>query len=160
MILGIIADTHDNVPMVKKAVDVFNRENVDFVLHAGDFVAPFALKPLFSLKCGFRGVWGNNDGDRIALHKLAQGSIVESPTIETYGTRKVLIGHHLEALESLVLSQEFYLIVYGHTHRHDIRKEGHTLVVNPGECGGWLHGKSTIALCDLESQDAEIVQLS
>ena len=90
MKLGLISDTHDNVPMIKKAVEFFNKADVDLVLHAGDYVAPFSIKPLFSLECDFLGVWGNNDGDKIALHKMSQGKIINSPSIETYGKKKDL----------------------------------------------------------------------
>ena len=159
MKLGIISDTHDNVPMIIKAVEFFNQADVDLVLHAGDYVSPFSLKPLLSLECDFLGVWGNNDGDKIALQNIAQGKIENSPFIESYGDKKILLGHHFETLEALIVSQEFYIIIYGHTHKPDIRKKGKTLVVNPGECGGWLEGKSTIALADLEAQTAEIIEL-
>jgi len=160
MKLGLIADTHDNVPMIKKAVEILNKAEVDLVLHAGDYVAPFSVKPFFSLECDFLGVWGNNDGDKIALQKMAQGKIENSPLVESYGEKKILLGHYFETLEALISSQEFYLIIYGHTHRPEIRKQGQTLIVNPGECGGWLEGKSTVAVADLENQTAEIIELS
>jgi len=35
MKIGIISDTHDNLPQIKKAVEIFNREKVELVLHAG-----------------------------------------------------------------------------------------------------------------------------
>lgn len=159
MKLGLIADTHDNVPAVVKAVDVFNREAVDRVLHAGDYVSPFSLKPFTSLKCNFSGVWGNNDGDRLAVQNMAGGKISGSPSVMDLKGKRVLIGHYFETLDALVASGVYSLIVYGHTHRSEVRREGRTLVVNPGECGGWLYGKSTIAVCDLETLDAEIIVL-
>jgi putative phosphoesterase len=159
MKLGIISDTHDNVPMIKKAVEVFNSLDVDAVLHAGDYVSPFSLIPLLSLECDFLGVWGNNDGDKIALQKVAQGKIENSPHLESYGEKKILLGHHFETLEALILSQVFHFIFYGHTHKPEIRQTGETLIVNPGECGGWVEGKSTIAIADLELQTAEIIVL-
>ena len=159
MKLGIISDTHDNVPLVEKAVRVFNRENTDLVLHAGDYVSPFSLKPFFSLNCDFLGVWGNNDGDRIALDIAAQGKIFNSSRIETLDEREILLGHYFETLDALILSQQFFLIVYGHTHRPEIRRQGRTLVVNPGECSGWLYGRSTVALVDMEKQIANIIEL-
>jgi len=160
MKLGLIADTHDNVPMIKRAVAFFNKADVDLVLHAGDYVSPFSLKPLFSLACDFLGVWGNNDGDKIALQKMAQGRIESSPYITTYGEKKILLGHYFETLNALVSSQEYHLIIFGHTHQPEIRKEAKTLVVNPGECGGWLSEKSTIAVVDLEHLEAKIIELS
>ena len=34
MKLGIISDTHDNMPVIAKAVELFNDEKVDLVIHA------------------------------------------------------------------------------------------------------------------------------
>jgi hypothetical protein len=68
---------------------------------------------------------------------------------------------HLEKLiDDLAESQKYEVIIYGHTHRTDLRKIGKTLIVNPGECGGWLSGKSTIALLDLENLEAKIIDLT
>jgi hypothetical protein len=33
------------------------------------------------------------------------------------------------------------------------------LIVNPGEAGHWLYGKSTVALVDLETMEGEVVGL-
>ena len=62
MLVGIMADTHDNVPAIEQAVLFFNQKKVAFVVHAGDFIAPFSLKPLENLRCPWIGVFGNNDG--------------------------------------------------------------------------------------------------
>ncbi|MBW2130472.1 MAG: metallophosphoesterase [Deltaproteobacteria bacterium] len=159
MRIGLISDTHDNVPAIEKAVGFFSAEAVDLVLHAGDYVSPFSFKPFLDLPCEIIGVWGNNDGDKIALDRVSQGRIKTSPSVETYAGKKILLGHHFETLDALVSSQDYYLIVYGHTHRPEIRREGKTLVVNPGECGGWLYGKSTVAVVDLEDQRADIIEL-
>ena len=48
------------------------------------------------------------------------------------------------------------LIVYGHTHQIDLR-ERPCVVLNPGEAGGWLTGRCTAALVDLESMKVRIV---
>ncbi|SPD75110.1 putative enzyme [uncultured Desulfobacterium sp.] len=160
MKLGIISDTHDNLPLIEKAVEIFNDANVDLVLHAGDYVSPFSIKPLLLLECDFLGVWGNNDGDKLALRNIAQGKIENSPLVDTYKGKKILIGHDLLLLESLISSQDFYLIVYGHTHLPEIKNVGNTLVVNPGECCGWVYGKATIAVADLDSHTAELISLT
>ena len=159
MKIGLISDTHDHVPMIDRAVRLFNKEAVDLVLHAGDYVSPFSLRPFMALKCEMRGVWGNNDGDKIALNAVAQGRIYPSPDIKVYAGRKVLLAHELETLDALVASQAFHLIVYGHTHQAVARKEGRTLVVNPGECGGWVSGIHTVAVVYMESETAEIREL-
>lgn len=32
--------------------------------------------------------------------------------------------------------------------------------INPGECGGWLYGKNTVAILDIETFHADIIDLS
>ena len=157
--LGIISDTHDNVPAIKKAVAYFNTTAVELVIHAGDYVSPFSFKPLRELSCEFVGVWGNNDGDKLALTRVSEGKIKDSFVALERGGSRILVGHYFEALEALAKSQVYDLIVYGHTHEAEIRREGKTLIVNPGECGGWLYGKSTVALVDLDSKEAQLVSL-
>ncbi len=66
--------------------------------------------------------------------------------------------HEPFVLEALRNSPVPDLIVYGHTHESELL-EGPPLVVNPGEVGGWLTGKSTVALVSLEEMEASIRQL-
>jgi hypothetical protein len=49
MLIGAMTNFHDNVPMIEAAVQLFNRSRMQPVLHAGDFVAPFAIDPLRQL---------------------------------------------------------------------------------------------------------------
>jgi len=46
MIIGLMSDSHDNLPKIKQAVEFFNKKKVKLVLHAGDFVAPFVVREL------------------------------------------------------------------------------------------------------------------
>jgi predicted phosphodiesterase len=50
-------------------------------------------------------------------------------------------------------------LIYGHTHKSDIRRAGRTLIINPGEAGGWLSGRCTAVVLDPESREAEILSL-
>ncbi len=61
-------------------------------------------------------------------------------------------------LDSLIEAGNYDLIVYGHTHEVDVRK-GKTTVINPGECGGWLTGKSTVGIFDTANDDVRIIEL-
>ena len=51
------------------------------------------------------------------------------------------------------------IVVCGHTHEPSVKSEGTSLLVNPGECCGWVSGRSTIAIADTESRTAEIISL-
>jgi len=160
MKIGILSDSHDNLPKILQAVERFNQLGAEFVIHCGDFIAPFSLKPLQNLKCDYVGVYGNNDGEKMGLQSSSSGRIrVEPATVELAG-RKIAFLHFIENFLNLAFdSQTFDLICYGHTHQPRIEHRGKTLVVNPGECGGWLSGVSTIAMADLDKLEAEIIKL-
>ena len=162
MKIGIISDTHDNLPQIKKAVEIFNREKVKLVLHAGDFVSPFTFLEFKNLNCSLKGVFGNNDGDKLYLQEKFKGIGEIYP--ESYQTilyhKNIIMLHQEELIDALAESQKFEVIIYGHIHRTDLREIGKTIIINPGECGGWLTKKSTIALLDLETLEAKIVELA
>jgi hypothetical protein len=149
MKIGILSDSHDNLPALERVVGRFNAEKVDLVLHAGDFVSPFTSIPLAKLRAPLVGVFGNNDGDRLYLTQRFQG--IGTIHSGVYGFEKdgvrILLMHEPQAIEALVASAAYDLIVYGHTHKVDLRP-GRPAVVNPGEAGGWLTGQSTAVLFD------------
>ncbi|MBI5183013.1 MAG: metallophosphoesterase [Nitrospinae bacterium] len=160
--IGIISDTHDNLIMIKKAVEYFNNSGVEMVLHSGDFVAPFALNPFEYLRCKGVGVFGNVDGERRGLMKKAfsLGWEINIPPCEfKIDKKRILILHESDDLQRYISSGSYDLIVYGHTHRLDIQREGNTLIINPGECCGWLYGKGTVVVLDLTDMEAERVTL-
>jgi putative phosphoesterase len=165
MLIGIISDTHDRLPMVEKAVQLFNAEKVDLVLHAGDYVAPFVVWKFKPLKAKLIGVFGNNDGD----HQLMTKRFSENPSLEIRGSFAKIVADGLkiallhgteeELLQALIDSGGFDVVVHGHNHKADVYRKGRTLVVNPGELCGYLTGKSTVALLDTVKRGAKIVEL-
>lgn len=159
MIIGIISDTHDHMPVIRKAVDLCNARQVGHVIHAGDFTSPFTFRALKHLTCDFTGIYGNNDGERVLLQKLSKQRIFTQPYILDLAGRKIVIMHEHQVVDALADSGHYDLVIYGHTHEPDIRKCGNTLIVNPGELSGWLHGKSTMAIADLSSLSAELIEL-
>jgi hypothetical protein len=159
MITGIIADTHDNMTALKKAVDYFNDRNVQHVIHAGDFISPFTFRVLNSLNSGFTGIFGNNDGDRLLLQKQSNGKIHNQPHLLELDKRKIIVMHEHHIIDALAQSGCYDLVIYGHTHTPDIRTVNNTLIINPGEASGWLYGKPTIVVADLTTMTAEIIAL-
>ena len=69
MKVGLLADSHDNLPALAKAVGLFNDAETALVIHAGDYVAPFTARAFQELRSDFVGVFGNNDGERFGLLK-------------------------------------------------------------------------------------------
>lgn len=162
MKIGIISDTHDNLSQIKKAVEIFNREKVELVLHAGDFVSPFTALGFKNLNCPLYGVFGNNDGDKLYLQEKFEGigELCPEPYQVNINQKSIIMLHKEKLIDALAESQKYDVILYGHTHGTDLHKIGKTLIVNPGECGDWLTGKSTIALLDLETLEAKIIDLA
>lgn len=161
MKLGIISDTHDNLPLFRKAIEFFNKENVGVIFHAGDFVSPFTARVFEGFNGKFVGVFGNNDGDKLALKKFYKdiGEIYEDFFIDKIDGKRIFMTHKEKLIDFLAKSEEFDVIIYGHTHKKEIRKIGKTLIINPGECGAWLTGKSTIVLLDLKTLEVKIIEI-
>lgn len=159
MQIGIISDTHDNMDQIKKAVEFFNRRKVEHVLHAGDYTSPFTFRMLKGLKCDFTGIFGNNDGDKLLLQKISEGRIFTQPHIFDLAGKKIIMIHEHLIKDALADSGHYDIVIYGHTHTPEIKKSAHTLIINPGEAGSWLYGKSTVAIADLTALTAEITPL-
>ncbi len=156
--IGVMADSHDNIEAIKKAVEVFNEEKVEIVVHAGDIVSPFTADYFKELWCDMLIIYGNNDGDKIYLKERFKniGSLYNDPYIgELYG-KKIAVTH----LPSIVpaLAEKFDIVIYGHTHEKYVEKNK-ALIVNPGECCGYLTGIKSIAIIDIEKMTANIIEI-
>jgi len=156
MKVGILSDSHDNVPALAKSVGLFNDLEVELVIHAGDLISPFMAKPLNHLQANFIAVYGNNDGEKMGLSHVLSGRIHRAPFFTTFQTKRILVLHEPDNLDALADSGHFDAIIYGHTHDVDVR-QGKTLIINPGECGGWVNGNRTVAFWDLASNDVQIL---
>jgi len=160
MIIGIVADTHDNLPRLREAAATFRARGAELVLHAGDFVAPFTAVPFEETGLRVVGVFGNNDGDKLFLTERFGnvGELHHGPHVFSVHGRSIVLMHEPYALDALIDSAHFDLVVFGHLHEPQL-KQGPPLVVNPGECSGWLSGRATCAVVDLASLKAEIIDL-
>jgi hypothetical protein len=137
MQVGVISDTHDNVPAVERAVEAFESRGVETVLHCGDVVAP-PVVPLFD---GFtlHAVIGNNDGELDGLDKairaLGGGSGLRGrfAAVMLDGVRfAVLHGEDRGDVEDLASDDAYDYVCYGHHHEREHRRVGETTVLNPG----------------------------
>lgn len=164
MNIGILSDTHDCLTLIDKAVTKLNEMNAELVFHAGDYIAPFVASHFKPLKAPLIGVLGNNDGEKTMLkQKFAElgYDIRGNFAFENVDGLRIglLHGNETDLLKSLLELETFDVLIYGHTHQAKVYRKGNTLVINPGEVCGYLSGKSTIAVLDTESLDAEIIEL-
>jgi uncharacterized protein len=145
MKVGIISDTHDNMPKIKKAMAAFAARKCEALIHAGDIISPFAAKALRAAKLPVYAVYGNNDGEKKGLADLLPG-ICDGPRLIELDGKKILIAHSL-AQVSEAAKAGADLVIVGHTHVAGLERTK-PLVLNPGECGGWLYGKHSVAVLD------------
>jgi len=107
MKIGIISDTHDDIENVQKAIEIFNVERVQYVIHAGDYIFPGIVKEFEKLNSKLIGVLGNNDGEKVHLLKNfldiggdLKGELAE---IELDGLRFGVYMEHLKKLKNNLL---------------------------------------------------------
>jgi putative phosphoesterase len=134
MMLGICSDTHDNLNLARAAVDRFESEGVDAVVHCGDVVAPFAAT-VFDADFDFHAVRGNNDGE------WNLGSVVDSfgtyhgeAAELTFDGVEIAVYHGTSEtlVDALVDCGDYDYVFRGHTHERVEEERGGTVHVNPG----------------------------
>lgn len=159
MRVGVISDTHDRLPTFRRAVALFQRLGVDAIFHAGDYVAPFAAALIRSevLSIPLYCVYGNNDGERAGLKQILPGIIDGPLTVRLHG-RTIVMHHFIDWLKPEEIAGAD-VVISGHTHETVNELRDGKLYLNPGECCGWVNNRCTVGLLDLETMQADIVDI-
>jgi len=158
MLIGVISDTHDRLPMIERALGVFDRHGVEALIHPGDFIAPFALKPLVACNKPLHATFGNNDGERAGLERLLP-DLVDRPLFVELGGHTILIHHFIDWCRPEDIARAD-IVTTGHTHEVATRQQDGTCLLNPGECCGWVTGRCTVALLDTIGPSVDIIDLA
>ena len=160
MLLGVVSDTHGDLPRTRAAVQMLESFEPAAVLHCGDIgtaetIALFAAWPTHF-------VFGNCDYDRRTLARAieAAGQTCHGTfgELEIEGVRIAFThGDDAELLDQTIAAGRWGLVCHGHTHL--VRKEliGATLVLNPGA----VHRANphTIATVELPARTVNIVTI-
>ena len=155
MKVGIMADSHDHLRLVRKALDVFRERGAEVILHAGDVVAPFAAKVLAAFERPVHVVFGNNDGERAGLGAVLD--IAPGPRVFELGGARIVVAHDVGDIGAGDVAGAD-VVVTGHTHLPVI-EPGKPLRINPGETGGWLGDRATCVVLDTDSMEAKLCEL-
>lgn len=134
MKLGIISDTHDDIEPTKKAIEFFEDQDVDSVVHCGDMIAPFTAER-FDRDFDFYAVRGNNDGECNLQETIEEFGtwLGEMGELEFEGKKfAVYHGTNSDIARGLVESEEYDYVLKGHTHQKIIRETESTIKINPG----------------------------
>ncbi len=162
MKVALIADTHDRLDAVAELLKRAQDAGASMVLHAGDYCAPFALKPFIEAGMPLLGVFGRNDGDHEGIRAKAQQGmgfeLWESPHSCDVGGHRILLVHELDDATETSMSGH-QIVVHGNRHKPEMKERDGTLVICPGEGCGWLYGSPTAAILDLDSRKVEFIQL-
>lgn len=175
MKIGIMSDTHDNLPNVERAIQHFTAQQVELIIHCGDWVTPFVPQFIFTLEpkltIPIKSVFGNNEGDHyrflerqkqenwnIEFHKETLVLDVDGRSIAVYH------GTDQRLTEALIASNLYGVVCTGHTHVPVVHETNTVLHINPGSTAGYgfgrLSGKGTVAVYDTKTNKAVLHELA
>jgi len=160
MKIGIVSDSHDNIPLLCAAVADAKQRGAEAILHCGDIVAPSTLEQLQPYDLPLHVIHGNNTGDLYVLSKLSHA---KNSKIFYYGQdatftlagRKIFIVHYPHYARAMAITGDYDLVCCGHDHyvsvKHIDNNQGtQTIICNPGTVGG-VGAPATYLFGDLES---------
>lgn len=160
MKIGVISDSHDRIDHLQDAITLFQKENVDTMIHCGDYCAPFMIHELTRFRGNIHIVFGNIN-DRYLTTKVCikeqvylHGDLAE---IE-FDNKKIAVIHYPNIAENLALSGKYDAVFYGHTHKYECRRVNDCLLVNPGELMGRF-GYISCAIYDTQKNAVEFYRL-
>jgi putative phosphoesterase len=132
-VVGVLGDTHSSPRRTERVLGhvmaFFRRAGVDLILHAGDVGDPALLDDLAAV-ASVVAVRGNADPLQLIE------SLPDRVRIDIGGKALLLMhGHHgktaLTAAKAAA-GADLDLIVFGHSHKPWLSKEGETILFNPG----------------------------
>lgn len=159
-LVGIVSDTHEDVRMIVRAVNIFKQRAPALVIHCGDIISPPVLERFAGLP--MKLVYGNNDGERAGLKKkcadLGFDEIEDTLTFEFAG-KSFFVNHGTRAsvIEQAASDQAYDYVLHGHTHEKRNEQRGRTRIINPGAL--FSADEYTIAFLNPESGEVEYVEI-
>jgi putative phosphoesterase len=163
MRIGILSDTHNNLPNLEAALLFFEQEGISTVFHCGDFTGIEVAKRMapFHVLC----VLGNGDyaSGEIRAEIIRQNAENYAGMVYTGQIGDVRIaathGHIPGKLEELVHAGRYDYVFKGHSHQHKDERYGITRLINPGALGGLNREDRRVCLLDLASGKADFVKI-
>lgn len=134
--LGLVSDTHDHLERTQKAVRFFQNQGIHTVLHAGDVTDRRTLKIFAGME--FYLALGNaDDGDELRQASL---NLSLHPPKEYFcisiGNINIFLMHgyseQVPIFRQICNSNQYAMIIKGHTHFRENYQRGHLRVINPG----------------------------
>jgi len=174
MKIGIMSDTHDNLPQVSKAITAFRKEPVELIIHCGDWVSPFVPQFIYSLEpkltIPVKSVFGNNEGDHFRFLERKEKEkwnidfYKETYELELDGKKMIVYhGSSKSITASLIACKKYEVVLTGHTHEAVIETVNGVVHINPGSATGYAWGKITdkgsVVVYDTKTSSARLILL-
>ena len=134
--IGVIADTHSLLrPEILEILS-----ECEVILHAGDIASPKVVSELKQLKETFF-VRGNADKDWA-------DELPPETDIDLFGFHIYMVHNKKDIRKDLSNAD---IVIYGHSHKYEVKQEDNILYLNPGSCGPRrFHQPVTMALMLLD----------
>jgi putative phosphoesterase len=169
MRIGLISDTH--IPVDARELPHYLESafhGVDLILHAGDVYAPGVLEELGAMAPLLAAKGDDDYGDVLRDERMKEEHIL------TYEGITLWLFHEYKK-EFWIDKGRFCggsgrrfekdpdIIIYGHTHKADLRNHGSILTITPGSATfpNYVSEPGTVGLLTLKSgrAEAQIIQL-
>lgn len=159
-LIGIISDTHENTPLVVRAIEILRERAPSIVIHCGDIVSPPTVERFAGLPMHF--VFGNNDFERSGLKKICRElgfSDIDDTLTITHANKSFFVYHgtSIRTLDDAIASQQYDYVLHGHTHEERNEVIGRTRVINPGAL--YSAERHTVAFLSPETGAVEFVEV-
>jgi len=165
MKVAIISDIHDNSHNLVLFFKKIEKLNIEKVIFLGDFINNGIAKILAASRIPVFAIWGNNDGDKVAITKT---SMIQDSNLEMGSTvfdfieienRKIFLTHYANIAKSMAKSGDFDAVFYGHNHKKNIEVINDCLLVNSGEISAHKTNQASFAIYDSKTNTAELFEL-
>jgi hypothetical protein len=133
MIIGVVSDSHKNLAYLRKAIELIIEKGAECIIHLGDDYGDAEILneyPIRSLRVP--GVFCPEYFDKDIKNRI----------IEEISGKKILITHTLSSHkndqredlvpEDVIRNNDVDLVLFGHTHLYEIKKDGDIIMFNPG----------------------------
>jgi putative phosphoesterase len=159
MRIGVVSDTHGQVRFTQNAVRMLESLEVEQVLHCGDIGTAAVVELFAAWPTHF--VFGNVDDAvilREAIHAAGQTCHERFGTLALAG-RKIafLHGDDSALLDQTIACGDWDMVCHGHTHVARQRRQGRTLVLNPGAV--YRANPHSIAIVEFPRVEATVVEI-
>jgi len=161
MKIGIVSDSHDHIENLQKAIKKLQKENIEALIHCGDFCAPFMFAELEKAGVPVHMCFGNTD-DRFMAAQITS----TSKSLTLYGDmgevnmdgKKIAFTHFPVYAFALASTGKYDVVFHGHTHKRREERVGKTLLINPGEIMGRA-GEVSCAVYDTTTDKVKFISV-